>query len=299
MRFILSATLAVTAIVTAGLGAVIFWPIGQKVEANTLEGDVNSGAYLARASGCISCHTDFANNGAPLAGGIKFATPFGNLYSPNITTDKEYGIGNWTIEDFDMAIKQGISPKGKSYYPAFPYEFYSNFSDQDIADLWAAFQTVPANSSPSKSHEMPFPFNQRWGLKLWRAAFLTEPKTKAIASKSDIWNKGRLLVEGATHCAACHTPRNIAGARKSNAQEFKGNDKLPGGSKAPAIDVENLQKNNWTIENLAYALETGITPNGDSFGDSMGKLVLYNTSFLTSEDQLAIATYLLEKHETE
>ncbi len=299
MRFIFSATLAVTAIVTAGLGAVIFWPIGQKVEANTLKGDVNNGAYLARASGCISCHTDYANNGTPLAGGIKFTTPFGNLYSPNITTDKKYGIGNWSIEDFDMAVKQGISPKGEAYYPAFPYEFYSNFSDQDIADLWAAFQTVPANSNPSKSHEMPFPFNQRWGLKIWRAAFLSEPKTKPIASKSDVWNKGRLLVEGATHCAACHTPRNIAGARKSNAYEFKGNNKLPGGGKAPAIDFESLQKNNWTIDNLAYALETGITPNGDSFGDSMGKLVLYNTSFLTPKDQQAIATYLLEKQETE
>ncbi len=296
MRAIFLAAIAVTLVVTVGLGAVIFLPIGQKVQPNNLSGDVNRGAYLARASGCIACHTDFAKNGNPLAGGVKFATSFGDLYSPNITTNKEYGIGNWSIENFDMAVRQGISPEGEAYYPAFTYEFYRNFTDQDIADLWAAFQTVAAVSNPSKDHEMPFPFNQRWGLKLWRVAFLTNPKTQSDPNKSEVWNRGRLLAEGATHCAACHTPRNLAGARKTKDRHFNGNESLPGGGKAPAIDINSLKKNNWTIENLAYALETGITPNGDSFGDSMGKHVLYSTSFLTPKDQIAIATYLLEEN---
>jgi len=297
MRRIFRLGLGATVTAAAGLVAVIAWPIGVPLESLDLKGDVNRGAYLARASGCIACHTDAAGGGAPLAGGVELETPFGALYSPNLTTDPEHGIGDWTLEDFARAVRQGVSPDGQPYYPAFTYPFYANFSDQDIADLWAAFQTVPPVAEPSTPHEMAFPFNQRWGLKLWRAAFLQPPRTEPIAGNGDLWNRGRELVEGAAHCAACHTARNLAGARKSDVAHFKGNDTLPGGGKAPAIDYETLREKGWTVDSLAYALRTGITPDGDAFGGSMGEVVAFGTGFLTEEDRRAMATYLMDDHD--
>ena len=282
---------------SAGLAAIIAWPIGRSLEPISLVGNVDQGAYLARASDCIACHTDFAQGGAPLAGGVALETPFGTLYSPNLTTDPDYGIGGWTMAQFARAVRQGVSPTGEPYYPAFIYPFYANFSDQDIADLWAAFQTVPPVATPSPDHEMTFPFDQRWGLKLWRAAFLEPPRNDLIPGKEDVWNRGRELVEGATHCAACHTGRNFAGARKSDTEHFMGSEALPGGDKAPAIDVKTLRARGWDTGSLADALRTGITPEGDAFGGAMGEVVLYGTSFLSEADRQAIATSLMDDHE--
>lgn len=296
MRWALRIALGAAAFGAMVTGALVVWPIGAAQAPISLDGDVSRGAYLARASGCIACHTDFEAGGAPLAGGVKLETPFGTLYSPNLTTDPEHGIGNWTIDEFARAVRQGISPEGEPYYPAFTYPFYGNFTDQDVADLWAAFQTVAAASVPSKEQEMAFPFNQRWGLKLWRAAFLSAPRTEPIEGNDDLWNRGRELVEGAAHCAACHTGRNLAGARNSDSEHFKGSTSLPGGGKAPAIDYQTLKTRDWTVDTLAYALRTGIKPDGDAFGGSMGEVVMYGTSFLTDEDRKAMATYLMDDH---
>ncbi|UWR06597.1 MULTISPECIES: cytochrome c [Ruegeria] len=297
MKRLYRLVLASAVLAAAGLAAVIAWPIGLTPQLPDLTGDVDRGAYLARAGGCIACHTNFAEGGAPLAGGVKLKTPFGTLYSPNLTTDPDHGIGGWTIEEFAKAVRQGVAPDGQPYYPAFPYPFYAEFTDQDIADLWAAFQTVPPAATPSRAQEMAFPFNQRWGLKLWRAAFLDPPRTDPVPGKGDVWNRGRLLVEGATHCAACHTGRNLLGARKSDSERFRGSDALPGGDKAPAIDSATLQRRGWTVDSLAYALRTGIMPDGDVFGGAMGEVVTYGTRFLTEEDHRAMATYLLDAHD--
>ncbi len=297
MRRFIRLGLAGAVAAAVGLAAVAAWPIGQPLATLDVTGDPDRGAYLARASGCIACHTDFAGGGAPLAGGVALDTPFGTLYSPNLTTDPEYGIGGWTGAEFARAVREGVSPDGKPYYPAFTYPFYATFTDQEIADLWAAFQTVPPVALASKQHDMVFPFNQRWGLKLWRAAFLEPPRTDPVAGMNATWNRGRALVEGATHCAACHTGRNLAGARKSDTEHFRGSDALPGGEKAPAIDHQTLRERGWNVQSLAYALRTGITPEGDAFGGAMGEVVLYGTAFLTEADREAIATYLLDAHE--
>ena len=212
---------------------------------------------------------------------------------PNLTTDVEFGIGGWTVEEFAKAVRQGISPDGDPYYPTFTYPFYANYTDQDIADLWAAFQTVPAVNVPTPSHEVPFPFDQRWGMKLWRAAFLTKPDTAPEADRSDAWNRGKLLVNGAAHCAACHTTRNFAGARIVS-KRFSGNDALPGGGKAPSIRTRDLVSEGWTTDDMAYALRSGITPSGDVFGGSMAEVVRYGTGFLSDADLNAMATYLLD-----
>ena len=275
------------------VAATIAWPIGASVTEISLAGDVDRGSYLARASGCIACHTNFESGGAPLAGGAPLKTDFGTFYPPNLTTDAEHGMGNWTVADFAKAVRQGISPDGDPYYPTFTYPFYTNFTDQDIADLWSAFQTVPAVNVPAPAHDVPFPFDQRWGMKLWRAAFLTEPFTAPEAEKSDVWNRGKLLVNGAAHCSACHTTRNVVGARIV-AERFSGNDALPGGGKAPSIRSGDLLSEGWTVDDLAYALRSGITPSGDVFGGSMAEVVRYGTSFLSDADLTAMATYLMD-----
>lgn len=278
----------------AAMAALTVWPIGETRNLTGMTGNAERGAYLARMSGCIACHTDSENGGAPLAGGVALETDFGTFYSPNLTTDKEQGMGDWTIETFEKAVRQGVSPDGKSYYPAFPYPFYRKFSDQDVADLWMAFQTVPPAAQPSKDQDVVFPFNFRGGLKLWRALFLDQTGFQTIEGQNEAWNRGKYIVEGPAHCGACHTPRNTLGARQAELR-LHGADKLPGGGKSPPITTAALMENGWTEKSLAYALRTGVLPDGDTFGGSMGEVVRDGTRFLSQDDLNAIAGFLMNQ----
>ncbi|WP_210237514.1 c-type cytochrome [Martelella lutilitoris] len=235
-----------------------------------------------------------AQGGPPLAGGLALKTDFGTFYTPNLTTDKQEGMGDWTVDQFANAVRRGVSPGGEPYYPAFPYPFYSKFSDQDLADLWAAFQTVPADASPSREHALVFPFNIRSGQKLWRAAYLDLEPFEPDPSRSDRWNRGKYITRGAAHCGACHTPRNFAGARQA-ALALHGADSLPDGGTSPPITAKALIDGGWTVSNLTYALQTGVMPDGDTFGGSMGEVVRDGTQYLTKQDREAIASYLLNK----
>lgn len=258
-----------------------------------LQGDINRGAYLARASGCIACHTDVTNAGAPLAGGPPLKTPFGTFYAPNLTTDKEHGIGNWNVDDFSQALRSGKGPKGESYYPAFPYTFYSKLSDQDIADLWSAFQTVPAVGKPSEDHQLGFPFNQRAGLPVWQALFFTEERFQPDTTKSEKYNRGAYLVEAATHCAACHSERNLFGALDQDDPLTGSKSMLEGEGNIPAITKQALREKGWTELDLAYALKSGLKHDGDAFGGSMGEVVRDGTAYMQKKDLEAIAHYLM------
>lgn len=279
-----------------GFTVMHFWPIGKPVSNSSLEGDAGRGAYLARISGCIGCHTDSKNGGKPLTGGVAFSTDFGTFYSPNLTMDKTDGMGGWTIHDFDKAVRQGVSPNGQPYYPAFPYAFYANFSDQDIADLWAAFETVPAVSELSKKHDLGLPFSYRPGLKIWRAAYGTQADAaKPVEGKSDLWNRGRFLAEGPMHCGACHSPRNFAGARITD-RKFEGSTSLPDGGKSPPITVTHLKKEGWTKDDISFALKIGILPDGDVFGSLMGDFVNEATQYMSNEDLNALSTYLMNEN---
>jgi mono/diheme cytochrome c family protein len=257
-----------------------------------LQGDVQRGTYLARAGGCIACHTDTEAGGAPLAGGAALQTPFGSFVPSNLTTDPDHGIGAWTVADFARAVRHGVSPEGQPYYPAFPSAFYSRLTDQDIADLWAAFQTVPPVAQPAADSRAPFPFSFRAGLKLWRAVYRDHPPAGPVAGQDEVWNRGLALAEGIAHCGACHTPRNVLGGLKTAAR-LSGAEGLPGGGKAPAITAEALRNSDWSEEDLAYALEDGQMPDGDVFGGSMAKVVRHGTAYLTFTDRAAIAHYLL------
>ncbi|MCW2309391.1 cytochrome c [Rhodobium gokarnense] len=289
---------AALVLVLAGAGAVglSVWPIGTAVTLAERNGDARRGAYLARMAGCIACHTDVKGGGKPLAGGLALKTRFGTFFSPNLTRDADHGIGGWSIEDFARAVRQGVSPDGDPYYPAFPYPFYAVLSDKDIADLWAAFRTVPAVAEPSKPHELSFPYGFRSGVKLWRAAFLSDAGLAEAPDRSDAWRRGRYIVKGPAHCGACHTPRNFAGARDAELA-LHGSDALPDGGKSPPITTAALKRNGWTHNDIAYALKTGLAPDGDAFGGSMGDVVRHGTSFLTAGDRKAIATYLLDEDE--
>ncbi|WP_373237230.1 cytochrome c [Cohaesibacter celericrescens] len=287
---------AALALPGAAFTALEQWPIGNEPQLEALEGVPDRGAYLARMAGCIACHTNVAGGGKPLAGGLALKTDFGTFYSPNLTSDKEQGIGAWNIDDFVQAVRQGVSPEGKPYYPAFPYPFYAKLSDQDIADLWAAFQTVPPVDEPSILQDLGFPFNIRASLKIWRGLFLDSTGFKPTGGKSEMWQRGQYIVEGPAHCAACHTPRNILGARQAELN-LHGADKLPDGGKSPAITSKALKKRGWDKDGLAYALRTGLTPDGDVFGGSMGEVVRDGTAFLTQEDREAMAIFLLDLDE--
>ncbi len=273
----------------AGLRA---WPIGGEPSRITLDGDARRGAYLARSSGCVACHTDTAAGGPALAGGAPLDTPFGSFAPPNITPDFAHGIGGWSKDNLARALREGISPDGEPYYPAFPFEFYAGFSDQDIADLWAALATVPPVTATRAENDVGFPFSIRSGLKIWRATALREAETAPVLGRSEEWNRGRELVEGAAHCGACHTGRGLLGGLDD--RPFGGNGDLPGDSVAPSIRAADLKEEGWTASALAYALETGITPSGDAFGGSMAEVVEQGTSFLDETDRRAIAAYLLE-----
>lgn len=294
MRRLVLLPLSTLTFAGAAVAALILWPIGDTRFPDGLTGDANRGAYLARMSGCIACHTDSENGGAPLAGGVALETKFGTFYSPNLTTDKVHGIGDWRVEDFAKSVRQGISPDGTPYYPAFPYPFYAKFSDQEVADLWAAFQTVPAVPEAPPNQKIVFPFSFRDGLKLWQAVFFDTSDFQPLSDRSDAWNRGRFIVEGPAHCAACHTPRNIFGARQAELK-MRGSADLPGGGKSPPITTQALNVAGWTEQALSYALRTGILPDGDTFGGTMGEVVRDSTSFLAQSDLDAIATFLMDQ----
>ena len=292
MRGLLRGVLLVAVLAGGSYVGLRAWPIGAEGARITLDGDARRGAYLARAAGCVACHTDTAADGPALAGGAALDTPFGSFVPPNITPDFEHGIGNWTPDDLARALREGVSPEGEPYYPAFPFEFYAGFSDQDIADLWAALATVPGVAETRAESDIGFPFSARSGLKLWRTAALRPSDAAPVLGRSEAWNRGRELVEGAAHCGACHTGRSLMGGL--DAAPFGGNDDLPGGSSAPSIRADALREGGWTASALAYALETGITPSGDVFGGSMAEVVEQGTGFLDESDRRAIAAYLLD-----
>ncbi|MCZ4346835.1 cytochrome c [Devosia neptuniae] len=271
--------------------ALVVWPLPATQSVPELKGDAKRGAYLARLSGCVTCHT--APGGKPMSGGAALESKFGNFYAPNITPDAEYGIGRWTFQQFARAVRQGVSPDGESYYPAFPFEFYASLTDRDLADIWEALQAVPAVAAPSTPNAVKFPFNIRLGLKPWRSLFERVYTYKEDPSRSEAWNQGRYLVLGPTHCAACHSPRNLAGGLAPEG-DLSGDPVMQDGGASPSITSHDLLANGWTKENLVSALKTGVLPDGDTLGGSMAEVVHGSTRFLLSKHLDDMATYLLD-----
>ncbi len=279
-----------------GLAGYLFFggPEPRQILLTADQGDAVRGTYLARMGGCIACHTDSKSGGALLAGGAAIKTPFGDFYGPNITPDKRTGIGSWTLQDFANALTAGQRPDERPYYPVFPYTSYTLMSDQDIVDLWAALQTVPAIYGRAEPNKVDPLYNHRAFLIPWQTLFLEPGPYRPDPNRSDAWNRGAFIVEGPGHCVACHTPRNILGGLEED-QALQGGAGGPGGEKVPAITAEDLTKAGWTAADIAYGLKTGLTPEGDALGGSMGEVIKSGTAWLTDEDRQAIATYLLAR----
>lgn len=262
-------------------------------EAMPADPAVERGAYVFRAGGCLACHTDLKGKGATLAGGRALKTPFGTFYSPNITPHPETGIGAWSEADFVTALRHGTSPAGDPYYPAFPYTSYSGMTDQDMADLYAYLMAQPAVEQANRAHELDFPYSLRFTLGVWQALFFEEGSFQEDPGKSAAWNRGAYLVRHLGHCGECHSPRGFLGAVDAD-QELAGNPDGPEGGKVPNLTSGPGGLGDWSESDIAYALKSGITPDGDFLGDSMGDVIDEATSHLTDEDLAAIALYLKE-----
>ncbi len=277
-----------TAIVAIFL-LVVFAPVGEQRPAIEQIGDVARGQTLLNTAGCFACHTDTTEDAAlAFAGGPRLDTPFGDFYAPNITASKTAGIGNWALEEFEAALRQGRNRQGQSYYPAFPFLSYRSLSDQDVADLFAALQKTKAVDQPAPSHQLAFPFNIRLGLKPWRWLFASTQSLNI--DQSTTLGRGRYLVDAVGHCGECHNPRNSLGAFIG--PYLGGNREIPGGVSAPPIVGAALERMDWTEEDLVYFLADGMLPDGDFVGGSMVEVIDHGTSRMTESDRRTIAQYL-------
>ncbi len=252
--------------------------------------DATRGERVFTAGGCASCHAAPGAEGTQkivLTGGRAFASDFGTFYAPNISFGaNSAGIAEWSVLNLADALRQGVSPDGQHYYPAFPYTSYRNMTDQDVADLYAYLQTLPASDAPNRPHDVGFPFNIRRSLGGWKLLFFREGWV-AGADTPEL-ERGRYLVEALGHCAECHTPRNALGGLDIG--NWMAGAKNPAGNGAiPALTPDRL---GWTADDVAYFLETGFTPDFDAVGGEMADVV-ENTAALTDEDRAAIAAYLL------
>lgn len=247
--------------------------------------DASRGEYILHMSGCAACHT--TDSGTFLAGGRRLKTPFGDFIVPNITPDRATGIGGWSEDDLVRAMTEGISPTGGHYYPSFPYTSYTRMRREDIADLKAYLDTVPAVASAAGPHELGFPFSVRIGNFFWKLLFFAPGEFRPDLARDMEWNRGAYIVNGPGHCGECHTPRNfmggIDGARALAGATLPEGD----GGKVPAIAGLG-----WSVDDIEYGLETGFTPDGDVLGSSMADVITENTSKLSAADRRAIAVYL-------
>ncbi len=275
----------------AGIGVYMLTPTTGPARDLTLVGDAEHGAYLIRLGGCVTCHTDPKNTEAKLAGGGGLPTPFGTFYPPNITSSKTAGIGNWTLAQFSKALSDGEGPEGH-LYPAFPYDAYTLMSDQEIADLYAAMMVTAPIDTPSKAHQVGFPFNVRLAMAGWKHLFFKPQRFVADASQPDEWNRGKYIVFGPGHCVTCHSPRNILGGLDAG-KELSGNPGGGPGGKAPSILKVDLEKHEYDVEALAQTLTDGFTPGFDNLGGAMAEVVRDETSQWTGEDRHAVAVYLM------
>lgn len=279
-----------------GCGSLAVWMIeGPTVpgrDLSGLAGEVSRGAYVARLSGCIACHTDVRAGGAVLAGGAAIETKFGTFVAPNITPHPEDGIGDWTLEDFVRALTAGESPDGQHYYPSFPYAFYTRLTDQDIVDLWTAVRSVPAVAGGRRAHDLSFPFGIRQAVGAWKRLYFEIGPLPSDPRRSGEWNRGRYLAEGPGHCGACHTPRGFLGGRIPE-ERYAGGEG-PEEEKIPPITASALIEGGWDADDLAYALRTGLKPDGDVFGGSMAGVVREGTRYWLDSDLSALTTFILK-----
>jgi mono/diheme cytochrome c family protein len=249
---------------------------------------IDEGEYLFNAAGCEACHT--AKNGASLAGGRPFESEFGTFFSPNITPDREHGIGEWSKRDFVDAVKHGRAPDGSAYFPVFPYPSYRNMTDADAGRLFDYLQTRKPIAQANREHRLPW-WVHRWMMHPWQWWLLEEPLVPPPGETAEI-ARGRYLVDALGHCAECHSPRNRVGV-SDRSRYLAGSRTGPDNDAVPNITPHREQGiGKWSADDLEYFLETGELPNGDYTGGHMVDVIDHGTSRLTAEDRRAMTLYL-------
>ncbi len=281
-------------VVCAVIGAATGWVLTRPAPMNPdfgadLTADAERGALIFAAGGCVSCHAAPDAEGEDklkLAGGLAFPSDFGTFYAPNISPDTEAGIGGWTLPEFARALQAGVSPEGQHLYPAFPYTAYVHMTPQDVTDLWGYIQSLPADSTAPRPHDVGFPFNIRRALGGWKILFA--PDAYVLEGElSEQIQRGRYLVEGLAHCGECHTPRNALGGLDRSA--WLGGAPNPSGKgRIPNITPGRLA---WSEAEIVEYLTSGFTPDFDSAGGEMAEVVS-NMAQLPEADRAAIAAYL-------
>ncbi|WP_416424586.1 cytochrome c [Pseudomonas sp. App30] len=269
-------TLLVAALSLASLGA------------NADDALIKKGEYLTRAADCEACHT--TAGGQPFAGGTPFKTPMGTLFSPNITPDKDTGIGNWTDAQFLRAVHEGKGKDGENLYPAFPYTDYTALTDDDVLAIKAYLMSTPPVHNVVPANQMPFPFNQRWSLMFWNLINFKEGRFKPQPQQSEAWNRGAYLVDALGHCGQCHTPRDITMGLKDS-KKFAGAD-LAGWK---AFNISSHKQDgigSWSDDEIIRYLGTGNVPGRAQAGGPMAEVIEKSTRHLSEADLKAMVTYL-------
>jgi mono/diheme cytochrome c family protein len=247
------------------------------------------GQYLVRAGDCVACHTPPDN--APFSGGREMATPFGSLFSPNITPDDESGIGRWTPDEFYRMLHAGVSRNGSLLYPAMPFASYTKVTREDSDAMFAYLQSVPPVNRSNRPHELRFPFNNRDLLIGWRTLYFKEGEYVADSGQSATWNRGAYLVQGLGHCAMCHTAINALGG-SSESRAFEGGMIPNQNWYAPSL-TSNRESGlgDWPVDEIASLLQSGTSHRATTYGP-MAEVVYNSLQYLSDDDAEAMAVYL-------
>ena len=256
---------------------------------------IKQGEYLARAGDCVACHT--AKGGKPFAGGLPMETPIGVIYSTNITPDKT-GLGDYSFEDFDKAVRHGVAKNGSTLYPAMPYPSYARVSDSDMQALYAYFMKgVEPVAQENKDSDIPWPLSMRWPLAAWRWMFAPAVDAhQAPAAADPVISRGAYLVEGLGHCGACHTPRALTMQEKA-LRATDGDAFLSGSAPLEGWIAKSLRGDHkdglgsWSEEQLVHFLKTGRSDRSAVFG-GMSDVVVHSMQYMSENDLTAIARYL-------
>ncbi len=289
----LAVSTAVVAVALAGF-AILAWrapiePVPVPAVASFDASLVARGQALAQAGYCVTCHT--APGGRPYAGGLPMATGFGTVYSTNITPDPATGIGSWSLQAFDRALRQGVARDGSHLFPAFPYDHYTRVSDDDVKAMYAFLMTQPAVSHASTPSTLPFPLNIRLLQAGWKWLFFKEGRFQPDAGRSAEWNRGAYLAEGVSHCSACHSPRNALGAEKTGADaRFSG--AMVDGWFAPALTAANTSPVAWSAAEVHDYLRLGGTAHHGVAAGPMSEIVHAGYALPDDSDVRAVATYI-------
>jgi mono/diheme cytochrome c family protein len=259
--------------------------------------DAVAGERMFWAGGCASCHASPVDGRRAkgdakllLGGGLELDTAFGVFRVPNISPHDEDGIGGWSMLHFVNAMQRGVSPDGRHYYPSFPYTSYVRMQTEDVMDLKAYLDTLPAVAGRVEDHALSFPYSVRRGIGLWKRLYHDDEPLVDIDAGDESLSLGRYLVEGPGHCGECHTPRNQMGGLIAD-QWLAGAPNPDGEGRVPNITPAGKEIGKWSARNIAYYLESGFTPDFDTVGGSM-VAVQENLAMLTDADREAIATYL-------